>query len=140
MPYTVLACCLFSLGISVLTLALLPLWGLALLFFVMARQRLRPDWPIAGSIRRAWGAPRWPANMGGFVGAAVTQAGGRHPRFPVDRRMLEGARVYPLEAYRVAFTPAPSACDRGGSASACARTRGRTSTISSTGGARDSRA
>jgi hypothetical protein len=44
------------------------------------------------------------ANMGGFVGAAVTQG-------PVgailDSRwtgaMLEGARVYPLEAYRVAF-------------------------------------
>jgi MFS family permease len=110
LPYTVLACCLFlAWAVLVLTLGTLPLWGLAALFFVMglASGGFVLTWPIGREVNppRLAGTAVAVANMGGFVGAAVTQG-------PVgailDSRwtgaMLEGARVYPLEAYRVAFT------------------------------------
>ena len=91
-----------------LTLGTLPLWGLATLFFAMglASGGFVLTWPIGREVNppHLAGTAVAVANMGGFVGAAVTQG-------PVgailDSRwtgaMVEGARVYPLEAYRVAF-------------------------------------
>jgi sugar phosphate permease len=110
LPYTVLSCGLFlSWSVLVLTLGALPLRGMAALFFAMGLVSgvFVLTWPIGREVNppRLAGTAVAVANMGGFVGAAVTQG-------PVgailDHRwtgaMLEGARVYPLEAYRAAFT------------------------------------
>ena len=43
-------------------------------------------------------------NLGGFVGAALTQAPARRPAGrPLGGRVVGGARVYPVEAYRASF-------------------------------------
>ncbi len=109
LPYTVLSGCLFLIwSVFSLTLGALPLWGIAVLFFVMGLVggAFVLTWPLGREVNppHLAGTAVAVANMGGFVGAAVTQG-------PVgallDHRwagtMLEGARVYPLEAYRAAF-------------------------------------
>jgi sugar phosphate permease len=109
LPYTVLSSCLFVIwSVFSLTLGALSLWGIAVLFFVMGLVggAFVLTWPLGREVNppHLAGTAVAVANMGGFVGAAVSQG-------PVgallDHRwtgtMLEGARVYPLEAYRAAF-------------------------------------
>lgn len=120
-PYAVLAWCLFIMWtILVLTLGALPLWGMAAVLFAMGSfgSAFVLTWPIAREVNlpHLSGTAVAVSNLGGFVGAALTQG-------PVgamlDHRwagaMLDGARVYPLEAYRAAFT----ACTLFALAAAC---------------------
>jgi MFS family permease len=93
----------------VLTLGALPLWGIAVTLFAMGSfgSAFVLTWPIAREVNppHLAGTAVAVSNLGGFVGASLTQG-------PVgamlDHRwtgaMLDGARVYPLEAYRAAFT------------------------------------
>lgn len=109
-PYAVMAWCLFiTWTILVLTLGALPLWGMAAVLFAMGAfgSAFVLTWPIAREVNppHLAGTAVAVSNLGGFVGAALTQG-------PVgamlDHRwtgaMLDGARVYPLDAYRAAFT------------------------------------
>lgn len=109
-PYAVMAWCLFiTWTILVLTLGALPLWGMAAVLFAMGAfgSAFVLTWPIAREVNppHLAGTAVAVSNLGGFVGAALTQG-------PVgamlDHRwtgaMLDGARVYQLDAYRAAFT------------------------------------
>jgi sugar phosphate permease len=109
-PYAVLVWCLFATWtILVLTLGALPLWGLAAVLFAVGSfaSAFVLTWPIAREVNppHLAGTAVAVSNLGGFVGASLTQG-------PVgamlDHRwtgaMLDGARVYPLDAYRAAFT------------------------------------
>jgi sugar phosphate permease len=109
LPYTVLtgaSVCLWL--VLVTTLGGLPLWGVYTLFFVMGTvgAAFVLTWPLGREVNppALAGVAVAVVNLGGFLGAAVTQ-------WPVgavlDARwagvMVAGARVYPLEAYRAAF-------------------------------------
>lgn len=92
----------------VLTLGAVPLGWLYALLFAMGAVggAFVLTWPIAREVNPPdlAGVAVAVANMGGFLGAALTQG----PLGAVlDARwagaMVEGARVYPLEAYRAAF-------------------------------------
>ncbi len=109
LPYVAL--CWLSLGlwgVFVLTLGHLPLGGLYALLFTLglASGAFVLTWPIGREVNppHLEGVSVAVVNLGGFLGAALTQG-------PVgallDSRwagaMAGGARVYPLPAYRLAF-------------------------------------
>jgi MFS family permease len=110
LPYTVLTGCSLALWVLfVATLGALPLQGVYALFFAMGAVggAFVLTWPLGREVNPSHlaGIAVAVVNLGGFLGAALTQG----PLGAVlDSRWtgltLSGARVYPLEAYRVAFT------------------------------------
>jgi sugar phosphate permease len=109
LPYVMLSVGLFLVWLAlVLTLGSLPLGGVCLLLFLMGvvGAAFVLTWPLGREVNppALAGIAVAVANLGGFVGAALTQG-------PVgavlDARwagaMAQGARVYPAEAYRGAF-------------------------------------
>ena len=110
LPYTVLTGCSLALWVLfVVTLGALPLQGVYALFFAMGAVggAFVLTWPLGREVNPSHlaGIAVAVVNLGGFLGAALTQG----PLGAVlDSRWtgltLSGARVYPLEAYRVAFT------------------------------------
>jgi MFS family permease len=109
LPYTLLSGSQFGLWVAfVATLGVLPLWAVYALFFAMGvvGGAFVLTWPIGREVNppALAGIAVSVVNLGGFLGAAVTQG-------PIgallDARwtgaMAEGARAYPVEAYRVAF-------------------------------------
>jgi MFS family permease len=109
LPYTVLTGSSFLLWLAfVVTLGRLPLWGVYGLFFAMGvvGSGFVLTWPLGREVNppHLAGIAVAVVNLGGFLGAALTQG----PLGAVlDSRwagaMADGARVYPLEAYRGAF-------------------------------------
>jgi MFS family permease len=109
LPYVALAGSSFVLWlVFVLTLGSLPLWGLYALFFGMGAVggAFVLTWPIGREVNppHLAGVAVAVTNLGGFLGAALSQG----PFGAVlDARwtgvMADGARVYPLTAYRLAF-------------------------------------
>jgi MFS family permease len=109
-PYTMLTSGLVGLWVVfVVTLGSLPLWGVFALFFAMGifSAAFVLTWPIGREVNPPELAAVAVAvvNLGGFLGAALTQA----PLGALlDARwtgaMVGGARAYPVEAYRAAFT------------------------------------
>ncbi len=110
LPYVTLVIGLFLVWlVFVLTLGTLPLAGVCLLFLAMGvvGAAFMLTWPLGREVNppALAGIAVAVANLGGFVGAALTQG-------PVgailDARwagvMAEGARVYPVDAYRGAFS------------------------------------
>lgn len=110
LPYVVLTTMLLGLwAVFVLTLGTLPLPGVYALLFGMGLVggAFVLTWPIGREVNppHLAGVAVAVVNFGGFLGAAVTQG-------PVaallDARwegvLAAGARVYPLEAYRAAFS------------------------------------
>ena len=108
-PYTALCITLFAVWVAfVATLGALPLWGVAALLFAIGLfgAAFVLTWPIGREVNppELAGVAVAVTNLGGFVGAALTQG-------PVgavlDARwtgaMVGGARAYPVEAYRAAF-------------------------------------
>jgi predicted MFS family arabinose efflux permease len=108
-PYTALTACLFALWlVFVGTLGGLPPWGVWALFFAMglAGGSFVLTWPIGREVNppALSGIAVAVVNLGGFLGAALTQG-------PVgailDARWTgmtaAGARVYSVDAYRAAF-------------------------------------
>jgi MFS family permease len=109
-PYTMLTSGLAGLWVVlVLTLGSLPLWGMFALFFAIGTcsAAFVLTWPIGREVNppHLAGVAVAVVNLGGFLGAALTQSflGG-----VLDARwtgaMVAGARAYPTEAYRAAFT------------------------------------
>ena len=108
-PYTMLTAGLAGLWIVlVLTLGAQPLWGVFVLFFAMGifSAAFVLTWPIGREVNppHLAGVAVAVVNLGGFLGAALTQA----PLGALlDARwqgvMVAGARAYPVEAYRAAF-------------------------------------
>jgi sugar phosphate permease len=109
LPYVALVVGLFLVWLAlVTTLGSLPLAGVCLLFFAMGTvgSAFVLTWPLGREVNppALAGIAVAVANLGGFVGAALTQG-------PVgavlDARwagaIAGGARVYPVEAYRGAF-------------------------------------
>jgi sugar phosphate permease len=109
LPYTVLAAGQFLVWLTfVLTLGTLPLTGLCLLFLLLGVMggAFVLTWPLGAEVNPPGlaGSAVAVTNLGGFVGAALTQG-------PVgavlDARwtgaLLDGARVYPVASYRGAF-------------------------------------
>ena len=107
--YTLLSGSQFALWVAfVATLGALPLWAVYALFFLMGvvGGAFVLTWPIGREVNppALAGVAVSVVNLGGFLGAAVTQG-------PIgallDARwrgaMADGARAYPVEAYRVAF-------------------------------------
>ncbi len=109
LPYAVLTGCTLVLWLLfVATLGTLPLPGVYALFFAMGAVggAFVLTWPLGREVNppHLAGIAVAVVNLGGFLGAALTQG----PLGAVlDSRwtglMQNGARVYPLEAYRVAF-------------------------------------
>ncbi|HET7876728.1 MAG TPA: MFS transporter [Methylomirabilota bacterium] len=109
LPYTLLVSALFACwAVMVATLGALPLWGVYALFFAMGTvgAAFVLTWPLGREVNppALAGIAVAVANLGGFLGAALTQG----PIGAVlDSRwtgvMAGGARVYPLDAYRAAF-------------------------------------
>ena len=109
-PYTMLTSGLVGLWVMlVLTLGSLPLWGIFALFFGMGifSGAFVLTWPIGREVNppHLAGVAVAVVNLGGFLGAAVTQA---FLGAVLDARwtgeMVGGARAYPIEAYRATFT------------------------------------
>jgi len=110
LPYLVLNSCSVVLWvIFVATLGTLPTSGVYVLFFAMglAGGAFVLTWPLGREVNppHLAGIAVAVVNLGGFLGAALTQG----PFGAVlDSRWagqtLDGARVYPLDAYRLAFT------------------------------------
>jgi sugar phosphate permease len=109
LPYTVLASGQFLVWLAfLLTLGTLPLAGVCLLFALLGvvGGAFVLTWPLGAEVNppRLAGIAVAVTNLGGFVGAALTQG-------PVgavlDARwtgtMAEGARVYPVASYRGGF-------------------------------------
>ena len=109
LPYTLLTACSLALWLLfVVTLGALPLAGVYALFFAMgmAGGAFVLTWPLGREVNppHLAGIAVAVVNLGGFVGAALTQG-------PLGAVLdahwtgltLSGARVYPLEAYRTAF-------------------------------------
>jgi len=109
LPYTVLSFCLFLFWAALaLTAGTLPLWGVAALLFGMGGVggAFVLTWPIAREVNppHLAGTAVAVANMGGFLGAALTQKYvGRVLDAGWTGAMVEGARVYPAAAYAGAF-------------------------------------
>ena len=109
LPYTVLCFCLFLFWVALaLTAGALPLWGVALLLFGMGGVggAFVLTWPIGREVNppHLAGTAVAVANMGGFLGAALTQKYvGRVLDAGWAGAMVEGARVYPAAAYAGAF-------------------------------------
>jgi MFS family permease len=109
LPYTVLTAAQFVTWLAfVLTLGRLPLEGLYALLFAMGLvgAAFVLTWPLGREVNppELAGIAVAAVNLGGFVGAALTQA----PLGALlDARwagaMVDGARVYPVEAYRASF-------------------------------------
>ena len=109
LPYLVLTGCTLMLWLLfVATLGTLPLPGVYALFFAMGAVggAFVLTWPLGREVNppHLAGIAVAVVNLGGFLGAALTQG----PLGAVlDSRWAgltqNGARVYPLEAYRVAF-------------------------------------
>jgi sugar phosphate permease len=110
LPYTVLTGASFSLWVVlVATLGVLPLWAVYALFLGMGTvgSAFVLTWPLGREVNPPTlaGIAVAVANLGGFLGAALTQG-------PVGwvldagwaGAMAEGTRMYPLEAYRAALT------------------------------------
>jgi sugar phosphate permease len=110
LPYTVLTAVQFvAWVVFVLTLGRLPLAGLYALLFGMGLVggAFVLTWPLGREVNppALAGIAVATVNLGGFVGAALTQG----PLGTLlDARWagetLRGARVYPVEAYRASFT------------------------------------
>ena len=108
-PYTILTAAQFvTWVVFVLTLGRLPLWGLYLLLFGMGLvgAAFVLTWPLGREVNppELAGIAVAAVNLGGFVGAALTQG----PLGALlDARWagetVGGARVYPVEAYRASF-------------------------------------
>jgi MFS family permease len=109
LPYTALCVtCFATWAIFVATLGTVPLWAVTTLLFGLGLfgAAFVLTWPIGREVNppELAGVAVAVTNLGGFVGAAVTQG-------PVgavlDARwagtMAGGARAYPVEAYRAAF-------------------------------------
>ena len=109
LPYTVLASGQFLVWlVFLLTLGTLPLSGVCLLFLLLGvvGGAFVLTWPLGAEVNppRLAGIAVAVTNLGGFVGAALTQG-------PVgavlDSRWMgttaEGARVYPVASYRGGF-------------------------------------
>jgi MFS family permease len=109
LPYTLLSGSQFALWAAfVATLGVLPLWAVYALLLAMGvvGGAFVLTWPIGREVNppALAGIAVSVVNLGGFLGAAVTQG-------PIgallDARwtgaMAEGARAYPVEAYRIAF-------------------------------------
>jgi sugar phosphate permease len=109
LPYTLLAAGQFLAWlVFLLTLGTLPLSGVCLLFLLLGVMggAFVLTWPLGAEVNppRLAGIAVAVTNLGGFVGAALTQG-------PVgavlDARWMgataDGARVYPVAAYRGAF-------------------------------------
>jgi MFS family permease len=109
LPYVLLLCCSVVVwGVFLATLGTLPLASLYLLFFVMGvfGGSFVLTWPIGREVNppHLAGVSVAVVNLGGFLGAALTQG-------PVGAvldagwtgRLAGGARVYPVTAYRAAF-------------------------------------
>jgi MFS family permease len=109
LPYTVLSFCLFLFWAALaLTAGTLPLWCVAALLFGMGAVggAFVLTWPIAREVNppQLAGTAVAVSNMGGFVGAALTQKYvGRALDAGWAGVMAEGARVYPAAAYAGAF-------------------------------------
>jgi MFS family permease len=109
LPYTVLSACLFLFWTALaLTAGALPLWGVAAVLFGMGAVggAFVLTWPIAREVNppSLAGTAVAVSNMGGFVGAALTQKYvGRVLDAGWTGVMAEGARVYPAAAYAGAF-------------------------------------
>jgi MFS family permease len=109
LPYTVLtAAQVVAWLVFVVTLGRLPLWGLYVLFLGMGLvgAAFVLTWPLGREVNppELAGIAVATVNLGGFVGAALTQG----PLAALlDARWagqtLAGARVYPVEAYRASF-------------------------------------
>lgn len=109
LPYTLLTACSLALWLLfVVTLGALPLAGVYALFFAMGMVggAFVLTWPLGREVNppHLAGIAVAVVNLGGFVGAALTQG----PLGAVlDAHWTglarSGARVYPLEAYRTAF-------------------------------------
>jgi MFS family permease len=108
-PYVGLTCCsVVTWGALLATLGSLPLAGLYALFFLMGLVggAFVLTWPIGREVNppHLAGVAVAVVNLGGFVGAALTQG-------PVGAvldagwtgRLVAGARAYPVTAYRAAF-------------------------------------
>ena len=109
LPYTVLTAGYFAcLAIFVATLGRLSLGGVAALFFAMGflSGAFVLTWPIGREVNppHLAGLAVAAVNLGGFVGVALTQG---PLGAALDARwmgaMADGARVYPVEAYRATF-------------------------------------
>jgi nitrate/nitrite transporter NarK len=109
LPYTLLSASQFVLWMAfVATLGVLPLWAVYALFFTMGvvGGAFVLTWPIGREVNppALAGIAVSVVNLGGFLGAAVTQGA---IGALLDARwmgaMVDGARAYPMEAYRVAF-------------------------------------
>jgi sugar phosphate permease len=108
-PFVVLTACLFATWLVFLaTLGTLSLTGVTVVLFVMGAVggAFVLVWPVGRDVNppRLAGVAVAVVNLGGFLGAAVTQG----PLGAVlDARwqgaLADGARVYPLDAYRAAF-------------------------------------
>jgi MFS family permease len=109
LPYTALCVtCFATWAVFVATLGAVPLWVVTSLLFGMGLfgAAFVLTWPLGREVNppELAGVAVAVSNLGGFVGAAVTQG-------PVgavlDARwagsMIGGARAYPVEAYRAAF-------------------------------------
>jgi MFS family permease len=109
LPYTVLSASFFLFWAALaLTAGTLPLWGVAVLLFGMGAVggAFVLTWPIAREVNppELAGTAVAVSNMGGFVGAALTQKYvGRVLDAGWTGAMVEGARVYPAAAYADAF-------------------------------------
>ncbi len=109
LPYTVLSFCLFLFWAALaLTAGTLPLWGVALILFGMGAVggAFVLTWPIGREVNppHLAGTAVAVANMGGFLGAALTQKYvGRVLDAGWTGAMVEGARVYPAAAYAGVF-------------------------------------
>jgi MFS family permease len=109
LPYAALTGCFLTLWVLfVATLGALPLRDLYALFFLMGAVggAYVLTWPLGREVNppHLAGIAVAVVNLGGFLGAALTQG----PLGAVlDSRWagatVDGARAYPLEAYRVAF-------------------------------------
>jgi MFS family permease len=108
-PYTMLTAGLTGLWIVfALTLGAQPLWGVFVLFFIMGifSAAFVLTWPIGREVNppHLAGVAVAVVNLGGFVGAALTQAPlGALLDARWEGAMVAGARAYPLAAYRAAF-------------------------------------
>jgi MFS family permease len=109
LPYAALSACSVILWLAfAATAGTLPLLGLAVLLFGMGTVggAFVLTWPIGREVNppRLAGTAVAVTNMAGFVGAALTQ---KYIGGVLDAgwtgTMVEGARVYPVAAYAVAF-------------------------------------
>jgi MFS family permease len=108
-PYTMLTASLAALwALFVITLGSLPLWAVFVLFFGMGTfsAAFVLTWPIGREVNppHLAGVAVAVVNLGGFLGAALTQA----PLGALlDARWAgaidAGARTYPVDAYQMAF-------------------------------------